>query len=78
MNIILDLIVVAIIALTVILSVKRGFVRSAVELAGFVLAVVLAFNLGPVLADTTYENIVKEPVEKTTTKKIKRFGTNVE
>ena len=65
MNIILDLIVVAIIALTVILSVKRGFVRSAVELAGFVLAVVLAFNLGPVLADTTYESVIREPVAKT-------------
>ncbi len=65
MNFILDLIIVAIIAVAVLLTVKRGFVRSAVELAGFILAVILAFNLGPALAETTYENIIKEPVAKT-------------
>ena len=55
MGIVLDLILVAIIALCVIISVKRGFMKTVVEFVGFVLAIYIAFTFGPVLSDATYK-----------------------
>ena len=63
MGIVIDLIILAIVALCVIISVKRGFIRTAIELAGFVLAIVLAFSFSAPLADFTYNSFVKAPVE---------------
>ena len=63
MGIVIDLIILAIVALCVIISVKRGFIRTAIELAGFILAIVLAFSFSAPLADFTYNSFVKEPVE---------------
>ena len=64
-SLVIDLIVVAIIAVAVLISVKRGFVKSAVELAGFVLAVVLALTCSSPLATLTYDKFIKESVETT-------------
>lgn len=65
MGYILDLIVVAIIVIAILISRKRGFVRTAVELVGFVLAVYLAFSVGPMLSETTYDKAVKPAVTET-------------
>ncbi len=62
MSIVIDLIVVAIILLTVLISAKRGFVRVAVEVAGFVAAVILAFSFSAPLADFTYEKAIEPPI----------------
>ena len=62
MSIILDLIVLAIIVLTVLLSAKRGFVRTAVELAGFIAAVFISFTISTPLANTTYDKIVEPTI----------------
>lgn len=62
MGIILDLILLLIIAVCVIISVKRGFIKTVVEFLGFVLAIYLAFTFGPVLSDATYDNFVKPSI----------------
>lgn len=64
MGYILDIIVVGIIALCVFLSAKKGFVRTAIELAGFILAIVLAFNLAPTVADGVYDATLDKPITK--------------
>ncbi len=66
MSYILDIIVIGIIALCAFLSAKKGFVRTAIELAGFILAIVLAFNLAPKVSDAAYDGML----DKTITKKI--------
>lgn len=62
MGIVLDLILVLIVALCVIISVKRGFMKTVVEFVGFVLAIYIAFTFGPVLSDATYNNFVKPSI----------------
>ncbi len=61
MNIILDLIVIAIIILITVISAKQGFVRVAVEVVGFIIAIVLSLNISVGLADVTYHKVI-EPV----------------
>ena len=63
MSIVIDLILLAVIAFSVIVSMKRGFVRTAIELAGFVLAIVIAFTFSGPLADTTYDSAIRPGVE---------------
>lgn len=62
MNILLDLIIVAIITVTALLSAKRGFVRSAVELVGFLAAVWLAFTVSTPLAEMTYDKFLEPKI----------------
>lgn len=62
MNILLDLIILAIIAVTALLSAKRGFVRSAVELVGFLAAVWLAFTVSTPLAEMTYDKFLEPKI----------------
>lgn len=62
MSIILDLIVLAIIIITVLISAKRGFVRTTVELVGFIAAVFISFTISTPLADTTYDKIIEPSV----------------
>ncbi|MBO4734749.1 MAG: CvpA family protein [Clostridia bacterium] len=57
-SLILDLIIVAIMALCVFFSAKRGFVRTLLEIVGFVAAFVIAFTVSSPLADMTYDNII--------------------
>ena len=67
MSIILDLIVLAIIVLTVLISAKRGFVRTLIELAGFIAAVFITFTISTPLADTTYDKIIEPSVVSSVT-----------
>ncbi|MBR4762349.1 MAG: CvpA family protein [Clostridia bacterium] len=62
MSIILDLIIVAIIVFAVILSARHGFVRTVIELAGFVAAFVIAFSVSSPLADVTYDKMIKPSI----------------
>lgn len=61
MNIILDLIVIGIIILITVISAKQGFVRVAVEVAGFIIAILLSLSVSVALADVTYHKVI-EPV----------------
>ena len=65
MSIIIDLIIVAIILVTALISAKQGFVRAVVEVAGFVAAVLVAFSVSAPLADITYEKVIEPPILST-------------
>jgi len=62
MSIIIDLIVLAIIGLFIYTSAKRGFVKVLVEVAGFVLAVIITFTISSPLADATYDKIIEPSI----------------
>lgn len=62
MSIFIDLIVIAIIILMAVISAKRGFVRVAVEVAGFVAAVILVFSVNGPLANLTYDKVIEPPI----------------
>lgn len=62
MKYILDLVIIAIIVITMFLSAKRGFVRVAVELVGFIVACFLTFTISTPLSDMTYDKIIEPTV----------------
>ncbi len=70
MSIILDLIIVAIIVLMVLLSAKRGFVRVAIELVGFILAVFISFTISTPLAGTTYDKLIEPKIVSVVTETV--------
>lgn len=62
---ILDGVLILILAVTVILGYRRGFVRSLVQLVGLVAAFVLAFSLSATISTVVYDAFVDEPLKKT-------------
>lgn len=65
MSYILDGIIILIILLGVFLSAKKGFVRTLIEVVGFVAAIVVAFTLSSPLANTIYDKMIEPSVVKT-------------
>lgn len=63
MWIILDFLVISVIVLCIFFGIRRGFVRSAAELAGFILAIYLSFFLSGVIADYIYDASIKPSIE---------------
>ncbi len=63
MNIVIDLIVSAIIVLCVILTAKRGFVKSVIGIAGFALAIILSLTLSTPISTFTYDKFISPGVE---------------
>ena len=64
MNFLLDLIVLAIIAAVALISARRGFVRVAIELVGFIAAIFITFTISTPLASLTYDKIIEPPALK--------------
>ncbi len=62
MNLVIDLIVIAIIAVCVMLSARKGFVKTFIEVAGFVAAIILTFTISSPLAQVTYDKIIEPPI----------------
>jgi len=62
MSFLIDIIILAILVITVFISAKRGFVRTAIELLGFILAFIISTNLGAALADLTYDKAIEPPI----------------
>ncbi len=62
MNIILDLIILALIAICTLISAKKGFVKTVISLVGWVLALVLSISLSGPLAELTYSKVVEPAV----------------
>ena len=62
MGIILDVIIIAVIALFVLIGAKRGFAKTAVETVGFFLSVYLAFSLCTPIAQTVSDAAIKPAV----------------
>lgn len=65
MWIILDLLIVAIITIYVLVSIKRGFIKTAVEFVGFALAIYLSFSVGNLVATGIYEKTIEPAVVNT-------------
>lgn len=62
MGIILDLIIVAIIVVTAINCAKQGFVKTVIEVVGFLLAVYLSFTFSTPVANFVYDKAVSPTV----------------
>ena len=58
MSILLDVIVVLIVLFFVVLSAKKGFVRTLIEVVGFVAAIVIAFTISTPIAEVAYDTFV--------------------
>ncbi len=78
MGIVLDIIIIAIITVTAFLSAKRGFVKTAVELVGFVLASYLAFALSAPLSAFIYGSWIEPGVSSSIAEKIAEAGGSVQ
>ena len=62
MHLIIDLILIGIIVIIALVSAKQGFVRVAVEVVGFVAAVLVAFSVSTPLAEVTYVKLVEPAI----------------
>lgn len=60
MSLVLDIILVVIFAAFVLTAAKKGFVKTLLELVASILALVLAYQLSPLVAQGAYEGVVKE------------------
>lgn len=58
MGIIIDIILLAIIALSAYLAWRKGFARVLIEAVGYIVALVLAFTLSGVIAPAIYDNFI--------------------
>ncbi len=76
MGIILDLIVIAIILIFVFLGSKKGFVKSVIEVVGFITAIYLAMTLSAPLANFTYDKIVEPAVSNSINKTVENVAEN--
>lgn len=62
MNFILDIIILAVIIITALLSARRGFVRTVIEVAGFIAAIFIASSLSVPLSSATYRSLIEKPL----------------
>lgn len=60
MSIVLDVILVVIFAAFVLTAAKKGFVKTLLELVAVVAALILSYQLSPVVAQGAYDGFVKE------------------
>ena len=65
MSLAIDIILVVIFASFVLTAVKKGFILSLLEFAAVILALVMAYNFSPKVAETAYDGFVKEATIKT-------------
>ena len=69
MSIILDVILLAVLAAFIFTAAKKGFMSTLLELLAVIVALVLAYQLSPVVAQATYDGIVeKKIIEEVETK----------
>lgn len=65
MAIVLDLIIIAIVVVFAIISAKKGFVRTLIEVVGFVFAIYVALTFSTPLSNMIYDKTVHPIVAKT-------------
>lgn len=78
MSVILDLIIVAILIIFTILAAKKGFVKSVVEVAGFVLAIFLAFTFSTPVTNFIYEKAVNPAIHSTVEAAVGNTYSNID
>ena len=62
MNIIIDLIIVAIVIVTALISAKYGFIRTAIEIVGFIAIIFIINSSSLAIAGGIYETQWQEAV----------------
>ena len=78
MNYILDLIVVAVIALFVLITYKKGFVKSFLSIASLVLTIVIISSFSEPLAELSYDTFIDASIQKTVVKNIEATNNATE
>lgn len=73
MNII-DIVLILVVALSVVLAIKKGLLRSIVELAGFLLGVPASMALAKAIAPSIYSNLFQQKLMDSTLEKINSYG----
>jgi uncharacterized membrane protein required for colicin V production len=73
-SIILDVILVLIVLFVAWRSAKRGFVRTLIEMVGYVLAIVLAFSVASFLSKQIYESFVRPSIVKSIEANLSEFN----
>lgn len=66
MNFVLDILIVAIVLICILISAKKGFVRTLVSAVGFVVAIVLAVSLSTPISSSICKEYIKPAVEEKT------------
>ena len=74
--ILIDLFIIAFVALFVWLQAKRGFVRTLVEFVGCVAAFVVAFSIAAIVSDAVYTNIIKPNTTQTINEIVEQSAGN--
>ncbi len=77
MSIILDAIIVLIILVFVFLSAKKGFVRTLIEVVGFIAAIAIALSVSTPIANFCYDTAVQPIVTKTVESTVNEGSSNV-
>lgn len=77
MGIILDVIIIAVIAIFVLIGAKRGFAKTAVETVGFFLSVYLAFTLCTPISTAISDSTIKPAVVSNITEAISNTAQSV-
>lgn len=72
---IVDIIIVAIFALIIVISAKKGFFRSFIDFAGSMIAVLLARGLSATYAKNVFDSIVAPGAEKLLSQNLGQAGT---
>ncbi len=73
---IVDGIVIAIILLSIIFSAKKGFVKTVIEVAGFIAALIIAFTFSSPLANITYDKMIEPSLVKTAEQSVESTTQN--
>lgn len=69
MFLLIDLLIILIIAVCIITSAKRGFVRVLIEVAGFIAAALLTFTISTPLSEVTYDKMIEPAIIESATEK---------
>lgn len=70
MNIIIDVILLAILAVFIFTAAKKGFMLTLLELLAVVIALVVSFQSSPLVAQATYDGIIENKIIETVETKI--------
>lgn len=60
----LDLLIILLVVFSIKTGYKKGFLRTIVALAGYILSIFIAINLSNAFAPILYENTIKEGIQK--------------
>lgn len=62
LNVIVEIVLIAVIAIGMILGIKRGFIKTVAKPVKFVLTLVIAFSLSGTVANNIIEPVIAEPI----------------